>query len=218
MAALLGDGAYLQAEILAHFNDKQESFLPENEVLQILNEVHRLIAQKGVFRKNDDLAAVADTSSYDLPTAFSDYIKVLNLTWNGDSDGLSKEMFPVTYDEYLKRKIRYPSLDIRPTWWAVDGLNLLVWPAPTANDDDAFDVRYAYMPDDIEDDAEYTLPIPKAWRHVYVYGALWIAYDKSIPSKKSQLLSDKYRGLFNEQLAYLLRSTYNGSTRLRSYR
>jgi len=217
MADLLGDASYLQDEIQTHFNDKDEEFLPEAEMLQILNEVHRLIAQRGVFRKYDDLAAVADQYIYDLSDEYSDYIKFLDITYEADSSGPQK-MYPVTVKEFAKKRIQYYSLSLRPTWYALDGLNLMIWPAPDSNDDDMFQVRYEYMPTAITDNALYTLPISKAWWHVYVYGALWIAYKKAAPSQKSQLLKDEYHALFNEQLNLLLQSTRLPNRRLRPSR
>jgi hypothetical protein len=215
--AISGAASSIQTDILKHFNDKGAAYLGDAEMINTLNEVHRLVAHERVFRTTETFDAVSDTYIYDLSSELTDetYLSLLDLTWEGNT--YSERMWPIAnpYQFKAKRRALQGTLTTgQPCIYTVDGTNVKVWPAPSSNATDAFEADYAYMPDDIEDDVSYTFPslITKAWYPLYVYGGLWISYDKAAPSQKSKALSGKYQAMFQEQIRKLRGSTYLGGS------
>lgn len=200
--------ATLIDRILAVFNDTSKNFLSEAEILLFLNRVHERVASYNYWKKLDTINVVADQYTYDLLDAFSDYEFLMGLEIYLEEEWWPLRVLPDFAD--MKRlhsglsPYREPYLPDYPNQYSVDSNVLYVWPTPTENITDGWQVYYSYMPADVTCDVDYELPLPRAHNDLYVYGALAFAYEKDRHAPLAAQQGEKYRGLYEQALQKLI--------------
>lgn len=214
MATCTGDAGSLMDDIVALTNDQGvKTATDEDTMLVLLNQVHRLIAQAGVFEDLTTFNSTASAWEYNLRTLVSDYVKIKSLWWEGEgsTNPYYVEQMPNMVQFLNKRNESVSSSLGYPTFYTVRGNILYVWPTPDETISDAFRIYYCKMPTAMICDAGYSIDdaISDAHRSVYVYGVMWKIFQRSRPSPHAAKFANEYRTLFYDMLNQLISDADN---------
>lgn len=176
MATCSGRVGSIIARVRALFNaDSTDTGILDNtEMVAWINLCQDDLARAGAWKKEGDLSLTADTETYTLTTAFSDYVELHGIR---DNDTNYPLISMGNYDLYKDEKLKYSGWT-SPAVYYVDGVTLYISPTLSANDSNRLSCFYSYRPTDLGCTSAYTPEIPSAFDQLFVDYVLWCAYER----------------------------------------
>lgn len=216
----LGRVGTIVTSVLSIFNDYNQQFITQSDIVGWINECQYEIATRGYWTKTTALNVVANQTEYDLNALIADMESIEGVTWEAEDTSYfgEKRLIPIgtwsAYEGFVQ------SLPTNARAWAYhlrENVMLLV-PVPTASYTAGINIRHTYSPAALACTTSYTPHTPRSHDRLYVDYALSMAFarDRHAPMADQQAM--KYSMLAEKGMNKLFYTSGTPGMRLRGGR